>query len=317
MRRQRELLDPLLSAARMERLRDFGVAVAAAGVSCCGITMKNLCRALLWSSFGTLASMGNPEIRIDLGSGVSLPVLEVPAGRFLRGSPDDEPGHGGDETQGEVTISRSFLIGKTPVTVAQWERFVAETGYRMEAEKGSSGGFGWNGAALVQNKSYTWRNPGFPQGRDHPVCIVTFGDSLAFCAWLERKTHRKVTLPTEAQWEYACRAGTTTAWHAGATSAAGERSAWHKGNAGNATHPVDQKEANPWGLVIGGNVGEWCMDWYGPYQNGALIDPLQENRNLSDKPRRVLRGGSWSRDLKNTRSAARWRADPGSRTADV
>ena len=278
--------------------------------------MKYLYCALLCSALGTLASRGNPEVSIDLGGGVSLPMMEVPAGTYLRGSDGTETGRGTDETRHEVTISRPFLIGKSPVTVAQWERFVAETGYRTEAEKGTSGGFGWNGSALVQNKSYTWRNPGFPQSADHPVCIVTFGDSQAFCGWLERKTKRKTTLPTEAQWEYACRAGTTTAWHSGATAADGERAAWHKGNAGNTTHPVFEKSANLWGLTIGGNVSEWCLDWYGPYPQGSLTDPLQENKNLSDKPRRVQRGGSWNRDLKNTRSASRWRSDPGSRTAD-
>lgn len=278
--------------------------------------MKNLCRALLWSALGTLASRGNPEITLDLGNGVPLPMIEVPAGTFLRGSTSAEVGRGMDEMQNEVTISRSFLIGRSPVTVAQWERFVAETGYRTEAEKGTSGGFGWNGSAMVQNKIYTWRNPGFPQSSNHPVCIVTFADSQAFCAWLERKAKRKVSMPTEAQWEYACRAGITTAWQTGATSDDGERAAWHKGNAGNTTHPVFEKPANPWGLVIGGNVAEWCLDWYAPYPPGALTDPLQENKNLSDKPRRVQRGGSWNRDLKNTRSASRWRSDPGSRTAD-
>lgn len=236
-------------------------------------------------------------------------MVEAPAGSYMRGSPETETGRGADETPHAVTISRPFLIGKSPVTVAQWARFVSETGYRTEAEKGTSGGFGWNGSALAQSKTYTWRNPGFPQNPDHPVCIVTFADSQAFCAWIERKSKRVTNLPTEAQWEYACRAGTTSAWHT-------EAAAWHKGNAGNTTHPVFEMPANPWGLTIGGNVSEWCLDWYAPYPPGPLTDPLQENKNLSDKPRRVQRGGSWNRDAKNTRSASRWRSDPGSRTAD-
>jgi sulfatase modifying factor 1 len=271
--------------------------------------MKILCRAWLCSALGTLASGGNPELQIDLGGGVSLPMVEAPAGSYMRGSPETETGRGADETPHAVTLSRPFLIGKSPVTVAHWERFVAETGYRTEAEKGTSGGFGWNGSAMVQSKTYTWRNPGFPQTADHPVCIVTFADSQAFCSWIERKSKRHTNLPTEAQWEYACRAGTTSAWHT-------EAAAWHKGNAGNSTHPVFEKPANPWGITIGGNVSEWCLDWYAPYPPGPLTDPLQENRNLSDKPRRVQRGGSWNRDAKNTRSASRWRSDPGSRTAD-
>lgn len=278
--------------------------------------MKTLTRGVFTAVIAAASLQANPEVRLDLGGGVSLTMIEVPAGTFLRGSPADESGRSPDETQAQVTIRKPFLIGKHPVTVAQWGRFVSETGYRSEAETGTSGGFGWNGSALAQNKTFTWRNPGFPQTADHPVCIVTHNDSLAFCKWIERKSHRKTSLPTEAQWEYACRAGTTTAWHTGNTAADGERAAWHKGNAGNSTHAVQEKAENPWGLVIGGNVAEWCLDWFGPYPPGDLTDPLQENRNLSDKPRRVQRGGSWNRDAKNTRSAARWRSDPGSRTAD-
>ena len=219
------------------------------------------------------------------------------------------------KAQRSVTLSQDFLIGKTAVTRAQWERFVSETKFKTEAESGPSGGFGWDGSGdLKQKKEFTWRNPGFPQTGNHPVCMVTCPDAEAFCQWLSRKTGRKVTLPTEAQWEYACRAGTMTAWHHGGDLA--EEIAWSKQNAGNTTHPVTGKKANPWGLYIGGNVAEWCLDLYGPYPNGDAADPLQRTPS-GDKPRRVLRGGSWNRDAKNTRSAARFRAEPRSRNADI
>ncbi|BCU75778.1 hypothetical protein llg_04930 [Luteolibacter sp. LG18] len=250
-----------------------------------------------------------------------MEVVRVEAGTFRQGSPATEEGRGADEAQRQVVLTKPFWIGRTSVTVAQWKRFVAESNYRTEAETGTSGGQGWDGKALVQQKQYTWRNPGFGQSPDDPVCLVTFPDAEQFCQWLSRKTQLRVTLPTESQWEYACRAGSAAPWHDGTTTlaAAGVKTdlAWHKANANSSTHATASTASNLWGIRIGGNVSEWCLDWYAPYPDGPATDPLQTNSNLSDKPRRVLRGGSWARDLKNTRSAARFRSDPRSRIADV
>lgn len=274
--------------------------------------MKALCLGILLSGIAFADQAAEPKIRLDLGGGGAIDLLFIPSGEFIQGSPPNEPGRGTDETQRNTKLTHDFYISRTAVTRSQWERFITETGYRTEAEDGKSGGYGWDGNALVQRKEFTWRNPGFSQDGTHPVCLVTFPDAQAFCKWLEKKTKRKTILPTEAQWEYACRAGTTTPWYSGS-----EPIGWNNGNSGNSTHPADSNPPNAWGLIIGGNVSEWCLDWYAPYDANALTDPRQDHPNLSDKPRRVLRGGSWNRDAKNTRSAARYRVDPRSRNADI
>lgn len=274
--------------------------------------MKALLLGILFVGISSAAWSAEAAIRLDLSAGTGIDLILVSAGEFLQGSPVDEPGRGIDENQRTVRLTRDYYISKTAITRGQYERFVAETGYRTEAEIGSSGGFGWDGNALSQRKEFTWKNPGFAQDASHPVCLVAYPDAQAFCKWLEKKTNRRTQLPTEAQWEYACRAGSVTPWHSGSTT-----TAWHKGNSGNATHPADSTPPNAWGLVIGGNAAEWCLDWYGPYSAGPVTDPRQDNPNLSEKPRRVLRGGSWNRDAKNTRSAARFRADSRSRNADI
>ena len=118
----------------------------------------------------------------DLGNSVRLEVRRIPKGRFLMGSPDSEAGRNADEKPHTVVLSRDFYLGRTAVTFAQWERFALETGYRSEAETGTSGGFGWNGTALEQRRDFHWRNTGYPQTPEHPVVMVTWEDSRQFPA---------------------------------------------------------------------------------------------------------------------------------------
>lgn len=264
---------------------------------------------------GVALAEPDPKLDLDLG-GESVAFVRIAPGRFVMGSAATEVGRNDDETQHPVVLREGFYMATVPVTVGLWKRFVQATDYRSESEKGTSGGSGWDGQALVQKPIYTWKNPGFPQDDNHPVTLVTYDDALTFAAWATRVSNRFVTLPTEAQWEMAYRAGTTSTYYnpkAKDALALG----WFKPNAGQGTKPVRSRPANPWGLYdMAGNVWQWCLDWYAPYPADEVTDPFQGTPDALDKPRRVLRGGSWLKDPKNGRAAARYRNTPGSRNAD-
>jgi formylglycine-generating enzyme required for sulfatase activity len=271
--------------------------------------------ATSWSSAAaadTVATQPAKELTLDLGNGASMKLVLIPAGKFLMGSPVTEIGRNTDETQHEVTITKPFYMGVTHVTVDQFAAFVADSGYKTDAEKhGVSPGFVIrNGAPSFKDiKGCSWRKPSFPQAGDHPVIQVSWEDANAFCAWLSKRSGNKVVLPTEAQWEYACRAGSRAKYFFGSKDSELDDYAWYRKNSHTSSHPVGEKKPNAWGLYdMYGNVWEWCADRYSDeyYAHSPTDDPTGPAKGTG----RVVRGGSWDAPALRCRSARRAPFDP-------
>jgi len=276
------------------------------------------------------ADTGARTLTLELAKGVTMALVPIPAGTFVMGSPNLEPGRRADEgKQRTVTISTPFHMGIMEVTRGQFAVFVADTGYKTQAEKlGFAHRIRFGQYSGEKLKGAYWRKCGFPQTDSHPVVAVDWGDAMVFCRWLSRRSKRHVTLPTEAQWEYACRAGTKTPYHWGLSSNAGRgwcngfdqaaRQRYPKKPKGAAfrwsddcvyTAPVGRFRPNAFGLHdMHGNVAEWCRDCYaeGFYATAAATDP----ENAIGGKHRVLRGGGWSHFPVDCRSAARLHDKP-------
>jgi formylglycine-generating enzyme required for sulfatase activity len=212
-------------------------------------------------------------------------MVRIDGGTFTMGSLADEPDRNNDETQHRVTVS-PFWMGKHEVTQKEW-------------------------------RAVTGTSPSYFSGDDLPVENVSWYDAVEYCnarseqegltpaytvagetvTW--NRSANGYRLPTEAEWEYACRAGTTTPYY---TGSAVDSAGWHEGNSGGTTHPVEQKAANAWGLYdMHGNVWEWCWDWYGNYPSGPQTDPA----GAGSGSYRVFRGGSRYDGAQLLRSAIR------------
>jgi formylglycine-generating enzyme required for sulfatase activity len=255
---------------------------------------------------------------------MGLAFRRLPAGEFTRGTDDgarvgefaacEQPRH-------LVRLTKPFWMSECEVTRGQFQRFVVETGYRTEAERSGEGvnGLDVKTGAVVRRAEQTWLSPGFAQTDQHPVVAVSDDDAQQFCRWLSQQDGRTYRLPTEAEWEYACRAGTDTAF------ASGETFSPQLGNVGDAalravfaqgsdlaawsdqypfTAPVGSFQPNRFGLFdMHGNVGEWCQDWFAPYGAASpQVDPRGPNEPTAW---RVVRGGSWYNSPEHCRSAGR------------
>ncbi len=230
------------------------------------------------------------EFRDPLDEGGLGPVMiSVPAGIFTLGSPEDEEGHWSNEgPQQEIRFGEPFALGKYPVTFAEYDAFCDATGQARVDDQGWGRG-------------------------QRPAINLSWDDAQAYCQWLSEATGEDYHLPSEAQWEYACRAGTTTAYPWG--------EAWDPAMANgdreiSQTSKVGAFPPNPWGFCdMNGNVDEWCADVWQDNHVGAAPDgtPRQLAREQSDLSVRVVRGGSWLDAARFCRSAARFRSHPGNR----
>lgn len=234
--------------------------------------------ALFAAPGAALAAEAGQTQSVDLGDGVSLEVVALPAGKVTMGSAETEAQRREDEgPRIEVEVD-AFWMGKTEVTQRQYERVMGV-------------------------------NPSFFKGPDRPVERISWQDAVAFCDKLSSMTGRRFRLPSEAEWEYACRAGSDTAFTFGDDYETLGEYGWYVENSERQTHPVAQKKPNAWGLYdTHGNVWEWCADWYDK-------DAYDQSVPESEKPKsaklaRVCRGGSCEGYAWTLRSAFRHRNFP-------
>ncbi len=248
---------------------------------------------------------GHLGVPVAWENSIGMKFRLIPPGRFLMGSPDSEPGREPHEgPQHEVLLTRPFYAGAHDVTVGQFRAFMRESGYRTEAETDGGNDRLFPDGVWRRDPQSSWQNPGFEQADDHPVVCVSWNDARAFCRWLSGKEGRRYTLPTEAQWEYACRAGSQSRFSFGDDDAELGEYAWYGANAERKTHPVGQKKPNGWGLYdMHGNVHQWTADWYesGYYHWGPRENPPGPDRGAVP----VRRGGSWYEGVQCCRSAYR------------
>jgi formylglycine-generating enzyme required for sulfatase activity len=236
---------------------------------------------LLWApGLVSTGSEPNPkEIIVQINQKVSMKLALIPAGKFTMGSPDGEKDRSGNEgPQREVTISNPFYMGVYEVTQEQYEQVMG-------------------------------KNPSSFKGAQNPVESVSWDEAVEFCTKLSQKTGKTVRLPTEAEWEYACRAGSKTRFSYGDDDDKLGDYAWYAKNSDSKTHAVGQRKPNDWGLYdMHGNVFERCAGWFADsYASAKNQDPQGPDSGTF----RVLRGGGWSNYPQYCRSAYRVRIAPG------
>ncbi|MBP5671245.1 MAG: SUMF1/EgtB/PvdO family nonheme iron enzyme [Victivallales bacterium] len=278
------------------------------------------------ASLESVERKGN--LTFKLAEDVDLEMVWIPAGTFMMGSPENELGRNRNETLHKVTLTKGFWIGKYPVTQAQYKAVIGENPSEFKeivktfrpvfAEPSFWQRMFGEKPKLISNEEVSIE---VDDSRVLPVENVSWEEAFHFCCVIHERHESELPsgyefcLPTEAQWEYACRAGTTTALNSGLNlmNAAGEDSrlnalGWYGKNSDGKTHPVGEKKPNNWGIYdMHGNVWEWCRDyWEEKYPTDAVTDPIGPSSGSG----RVHRGGSWGSYAAGCRSACRGSLDP-------
>lgn len=248
------------------------------------------------------------------GTDVTFDMVPIPGGKFLMGSPASEPNRSKDEgPQFEAELA-PFWMGKCEVTWAEFELWaIGFDEYLRKANKAKATDRDLQADAITR-ATPPYGDWAFGMGTEgRPAISMSQLAAKMYCKWLSAKTGRYYRLPTEAEWEYACRAGTRTAYNFGPDAKLLEASAWYAGNSQKKYHPVGKKKPNAWGLHdMHGNVAEWVLDQYTPkgyirFAGKGARDPLALANKIHP---RVIRGGSWRDGAKTLRSAARQHSGP-------
>ncbi len=260
---------------------------------------------------GPLSPEGEPPTNPDpiAKSHVGLDLMLVKAGEFEMGAPaSDKEAAERERPRHRVKITRPYYLGKTETTIGQFRQFTKATGYKTDAENDGYGTGAWKAdlSDVDRLKGATWEKPGYPVTDEHPVTCVSHADAQAFLKWLGEKDGVMYRLPTEAEWEFATRGGTTSRWWFGDNPDDLGKNEWFSGNAEKTVHPVGKKAANPLGLHDTlGNVREMCRDWLGDYSAEAVSDPTGPEKGDV----RVGRGGDVFGPVNHLRSTYRGRSD--------
>ena len=247
------------------------------------------------------------------GTEVKFDMTPIPGGAFVMGSPDSEPGRAPDEgPQHEVTI-RPFWMGVHEVTWDEYDLFAFSLDLKKEKQAGATREPANADAVTRPTPPYADESFGYGKGRQ-PVISVSHHAAMEYCRWLSVKTGKTYRLPTEAEWEYACRAGSKAAYSFGDDAKQLGEYAWYLDNSDGQPHPVGRKKPNAWGLYdMYGNAAEWCLDlyekdFYSRFKAGApALSPVL----IPDEKHypHVVRGGSWDDEAPALRSAARRASD--------